>query len=172
VVCLPAIAATGPFATELDDRITTSAARRCRLDLKSAAQRRACATPTSSSITINDERLIPSYVAARASSSHRSPGACRIDTVPRYMAQGCRLRCRPVFALRVQARRFYLVRPASSLGNFRYSRPARRRQRRASHAGAEHAWWLLACCISVPARRGIRASWLGEALLASILSVR
>jgi len=180
VVRLPAIAATGPFATELGptghDLGGSEDADWILRALRNGARLRY--TPDIlQHHYVDSERLTLSYVARKG--FQRSQSVTRVraefDTVPRYMwRKAAGYAAGLVFALRVQARRFYLVRLASSLGEISGIRDQRRRrQRRASlpMLGAEHASVaLLALAASALLLAAAFArSWLGEALLASIL---
>lgn len=180
VARLPAIAATGPFATELGptghDLGGSEDADWILRALRTGARLR-YAPDILQHHYVDSERLTLSYIARKGFQRSQSVTRVRAEfnTVPRYMwRKTAGYAAGLVFSLRMQARRFYLVRLASSLGEISGIRDQRRRRhRRASlpMLGAEHASLaLLALAAAALLLAAVFAqSWLGEALLASTL---
>lgn len=178
VARLPAIALIGPFATELGptrhDLGGSEDADWILRALRKGAKLR-YAPCILQYHYVDSERLTLSYITRKG--FQRSQSVTRVrheyDRVPRYMwrkAAGYVLGL--VFSPHMQARRFYLVRLASSLGEiFGIRDQDRRRQRRSTlpMLGAELASFLL---VALGATAFILAGllaqrWLAEALVAS-----
>ncbi|HNB05255.1 MAG TPA: sulfatase-like hydrolase/transferase [Thauera aminoaromatica] len=176
VARLPVIGATGPFAIELGptghdlggsedaDWILRALRKGARLHY---------APQILQYHYVDSERLTLSYVARKG--YQRSQSVTRVraefDRVPRYMwrkAAGYALGL--AFSWRLQARRFYLVRLASSMGEISGIRDRHRRKRRRAAlpmlgAEAGSAALLAAAALTLALAAVLARHWLGEALL-------
>lgn len=179
-VRLEAIAATGPFATELGptghDLGGSEDADWILRALRTGA-RLQYAPEMVQYHYVDNERLTLSYIARKGFQRSRSVTRVRSehDAVPRYMwrkvaTYGVQLVC----SMSMQARRFYLVRLASALGEVSGIRDQarRKRQRAALPLLAQDwaSWSVLAFGLAALVVAGvIGRQWLGEALLAAAL---
>lgn len=179
-VRLGAIAATGPFATELGPTghdLGGSEDADWILRALRAGEGMQYAPAMVQYHYVDNERLTLSYIARKGFQRSRSVTRVRSehDAVPRYMwrkvgTYGFKL----VFSSRLQARRFYLVRLASALGEVSGIRDqARRRRKRARLPMLAQdllSWGLLAVAgISLTLAGVIGHDWLGGALLTSAI---